>query len=75
MAPSQPPQTATPVSRIGPVTILGAVVLGLRTLRFAATASKAALEMIAGTSVATCSLTGFCLRVRESRLLKTESPI
>src|SRR5271155_2891378 len=28
MAPSQPPQTATPVSRIGPVTILGAVVLG-----------------------------------------------
>ncbi|KRE00696.1 hypothetical protein ASE61_19730 [Bosea sp. Root670] len=75
MAPLQLAQAANPVSKIGPVTTRGAVTFGLRARRLACTRSNSIRSTIAGTSIWTCSLSGFWRNVLELRRLNTASPI
>jgi hypothetical protein len=71
----QPAQKQMPVSRVGPLTMRGAVSAGLRDLRSACTASNSAASMIDGTAISTTSVSGLRSRVFQTLVLKRWRPM
>lgn len=71
-----PPQAAQkmPVRRVGPLTMRGAVIAGLRVLSSVCTASNSAMSMIGGTAISTNSASGLRSRVFQYLVLKRWRP-